>query len=93
MSRRIRTRWNSKFARFIQFYGVESLAVKIDIRPSAIYHWIRGATAPRPVHALTIQRLARERRFRLSMEEIYRHSRAIRENRIRREQVDALKSQ
>ena len=47
--------------------------------PVPIYHWIRGATALRPVHALTIQRLARERRFRLSMEEIYRHSRAIRE--------------
>ena len=43
MSRMIRSRW---FARFVRTYGIESLAVEVDVRPSAIYHWIRGATTP-----------------------------------------------
>ena len=33
MSRIIRTRWRSKFARFIQYYGVESLAKRLDSNP------------------------------------------------------------
>ena len=43
MSRMIRKRWKSKFARFVQAYGVESLALELDVRSSAIYHWIRDA--------------------------------------------------
>jgi hypothetical protein len=50
------------------------MAAEIDVRPSAIYHWVRGATAPRPAHASIIQRLARERGIRLTLDEIYRHS-------------------
>lgn len=65
--------WKSKFARFVKSYGVEDLAVKLDVLPSAIYHWIRGSTAPRPVHAEIIQRLARERGCRLTMDQIYGH--------------------
>jgi hypothetical protein len=77
--RRIATRyWKSKFARFIQSYGVDSLAAELDVRPSAIYHWIRGATTPRPAHAEIIKRLARERGSRITMDEIYGHSRAVR---------------
>ena len=64
-------RWKSKFARFIKSYGVESLAVQLDVQASAIYHWISGATAPRRTHAEIIQRLARERGSRLTMDEIY----------------------
>jgi len=78
MGRIIRRRWKSKFARFIQSYGVQSLAVDLDVRHSAIYHWIRGVTTPRPSHAEVIQRLARERGSRLTMDEIYGHSRTIR---------------
>lgn len=78
MCRIVRRRWKSKFARFIQSYGVESLAIQLDVRPSAIYHWIRAATTPRPAHGEIIQRLARERGFRLTMDEIYRHSRTVR---------------
>jgi hypothetical protein len=74
----ISRRWKSKFARFIQSYGVVSLAVELDVRPSAIYHWIRGATTPRPVHAEIIQRLARERGSRLTMDDIYGHARDVR---------------
>jgi hypothetical protein len=70
--------WKSKFARFVKSYGVDSLAMQLDIRPSAIYHWIRGATTPRPVHAAIIQRLAREGGSRLTMEQIYEHSLSLR---------------
>lgn len=78
MARSISWRWKSKFARFIQDYGVESLAIELDVRPSAIYHWIRAATTPRPAHAEIVQRLARERGSALTMDEIYRHSREVR---------------
>jgi hypothetical protein len=74
--------WKSKFARFVKSYGVDSLAVQLDIRPSAIYHWIRGATTPRPVHAAMIQRLAREGGSRLTMEQIYEHSLSLRAGEI-----------
>jgi hypothetical protein len=73
---KVRARWKSKLARFIHYYGVESLAAELD--PSAIYHWIRGATTPRRAHAEVIQRLARRGRSRLTMDEIYGHSRAVR---------------
>jgi hypothetical protein len=76
-------RWTTKFARFIKSYGVESLAAKLDVRPSAIYHWIGGATAPRWTHAEIIQRLARERGSRLTMDEIYGHARAVRAGEIK----------
>jgi hypothetical protein len=85
MHRRVRRRWKSKFARFIQAYGVESLALELGVRSSAIYHWIRGATTPRPAHAEIIQRLARERGSRLSLDEIYGHSRAVRADEIKLE--------
>ncbi|MGB8591014.1 MAG: hypothetical protein WCD40_06505 [Candidatus Acidiferrales bacterium] len=78
-------RWKSKFARFIKSYGVESLAVQLDVRPSAIYHWISGATAPRRTHAEIIQRLARERGSRLTMDEIYGHARLVRADEIKLE--------
>jgi hypothetical protein len=65
--------WKSKFARFVQAYGVESLALQLDVRPSAIYHWIRGAHTSRPSLCVIIQRLARERGYRLTMDEIYGH--------------------
>lgn len=83
MRRIVRRHWKSKFARFIQSYGVESLALQLDVRPSAIYHWIRAATTPRPVHAEIIQRLARERGYRLTMDQIYGHSRAVRADEIK----------
>ena len=67
-------RWKSEFARFIKSYGVESLAVQLDVNPSAIYHWIKGVNAPRRTHAEIIQRLARERGTTLTMDAIYRHA-------------------
>jgi hypothetical protein len=52
-------------------YGVESFALQLDVRPSAIYHWIRAATTPRPAHAEIIKRLARERGYRLNTQARY----------------------
>jgi hypothetical protein len=84
MRRIVRRRWKSKFARFIHSYGVASLAVELDVRPTAIYHWIRGASTPRPAHAEVIQRIASERGCRLTMEEIYGHCHRIRADEIKR---------
>jgi hypothetical protein len=86
MNGMIRHRWKSKFARFVSAYGVE---LRLDVRPSAIYHWIRGATSPRPAHAAIIQRFARERGYRLTMDDIYGHSRAVRADKTRMVVTDA----
>jgi len=74
--------WSSRFARFVTGYGVTRLAKRLEIRTSAIYHWIRGATAPKPVHAAIIQRLARESGARLTFDQIYRHAHDLRDNGI-----------
>jgi hypothetical protein len=88
MSRMVKSRWKSKFARFVLDYarrepkdarghvigGPTLLAQHLGIHPSAVYQWVRGATAPRPAYAAIIQRLARERGLRLTMDEIYGHS-------------------
>jgi hypothetical protein len=78
MADRIPRHWKSRFAHFIESYGATRLAAALDIRPSAIYHWIRGATTPRPVHATIIQRLARESGVKLTFDQIYGHSRDLR---------------
>ena len=76
----------SKFERFILSYGVILLAVELSVQPSAVYHWLRGATAPRPVNAEIVQRLARERGVRLSLEQIYGHFHSLRAAKLRSEQ-------
>lgn len=78
MSRKISKRWKSKFARFVSAYGVERLARGLDVHPSAIYHWVRGMSRPKPELAAIIQRLARERGIKLSLDEIYGHARDVR---------------
>ena len=65
--------WDSEFARFVRSYGVDLMAQRLSIKPSAIYHWIRGSTAPRPVHAFVVQHLARQRGVMLTMDAIYGH--------------------
>ena len=79
----ITRRWKSEFACFIKSYGVEALARQLDVRPAPIYHWIRGATAPRRAHAEILQRLALERGSRLTMDDIYAHPREVREDEIK----------
>jgi hypothetical protein len=74
MSRRDSDRWNSKFGRFVLSYGVADLAIDLGIDSSAIYHWIRGESAPRRVYAIAIRDLARESGERLTLDQIYQHS-------------------
>ena len=72
MTQRIPKRWKSKFARFVGDYGPRRIASELRIDSSAIYHWIRGASTPRPAHAAIIQRLARDQGIRLTFDDIYR---------------------
>ena len=71
-------RWKSKFARFIKSYGVESLAVKLDVRPprsstgSAV-----GLSSPHSRRDYPAS--CRERGATLTMDAIYVHARQIQE--------------
>lgn len=67
----------TKFNSFVRDYGVEELAARLGVNPSAIYHWLRGATSPHPANAIKIQTLARQRRIVLSLDEIYQHFREV----------------
>lgn len=71
------SRWISKFSRFISAYGVVRLAKELQIHTTAIYQWVRGSTAPRRTHAAIIQRLARESGVKLTLDQIYQHSRDL----------------
>jgi len=79
MKRITKSSRKSKFERFIRAYGVRRMAGRLAIRPSAIFHWLRGATAPRPAHAGLIQRLARQRGVVLTLDQIYWHFLSLRE--------------
>ena len=68
---------SSKFERFVRSYGVELLAHRLGLHSTAIYHWLRGSTSPHPANAIEIQKLARQRRVTLSLDEIYQHSREV----------------
>lgn len=67
----------SKFDQFVRYYGVEALADRLDVNPSAIYHWLSGSTSPHPANAIKIQMLAKERDITLSLDEIYQHFREV----------------
>ncbi len=75
MSRRDDERWKSRFGRFVLSYGVADLATELEIHPSAVYQWIRGNSAPRRGYAAAIQDLAHESGVRLTLDQIYQHSR------------------
>jgi hypothetical protein len=68
----------TKFEQFLGNFGVENLSRELEITNSAICHWLSGRTSPRPERAHKILMLAKRRRFVLSLDEIYQHSRAIR---------------
>jgi hypothetical protein len=63
----------STFERFVRSYGVDLLAERLAIQPSAVYHWLRGANAPRHTIATKIRLLARRRHVQLSLDQIYQH--------------------
>jgi hypothetical protein len=73
MARNVSGRWESKFARFVRTYGAERLAAALDVHSSAIYHWIRGVTTPRPDRAAIIQRVAHECGVTLTFDDVYGH--------------------
>jgi transcriptional regulator with XRE-family HTH domain len=74
-----KTEEQTKFAKFVRGFGVEDLARRLDVNPSAIYHWLRGKTIPDPKNALKVQKLAKRRGVELSLDEIYQPSREVRE--------------
>lgn len=49
MTQRNAKNWKSKFARFVDSFGTNRLALELGIDSSAICHWIRGPTTPRPI--------------------------------------------
>lgn len=63
-------RKTANFEQFVRDFGVKELARHLAVTPSAIYHWLRGASAPRIAKARKIQRLAKKRGVNLSLEEI-----------------------
>jgi len=76
MRRRIPNR--SKFEQFLRRYGVARMAAQLQIDESAIYHWLRGVTRPKPEFAVIIQRIAREEGSSLTLDDIYGHARKLR---------------
>jgi transcriptional regulator with XRE-family HTH domain len=71
----------TKFDQFVREYGVEALAGRLAVNPSAIYHWLRGSTSPHPANAIKIQTLAKQRGITLSLDEIYQHFRDVQSER------------
>lgn len=78
-------RRRSKFERFCRSYGVERLAAGLQIQSSAVYHWLRGSTAPRRTIAAILIQLAREAGVRLTLDQIYQHARDLARQRAARE--------
>jgi hypothetical protein len=71
----------TKFDQFVRGFGVEDLARRLDVNPSAIYHRLRGSTSPHPANAIKIQGLAKQRGVALSLDEIYAHFREVQSER------------
>lgn len=67
----------TKFDKFVRGFGVDELAQRLGVNPSAIYHWLAGSTSPHPANALKIQALAEQRGVRLSLDQIYQHFREV----------------
>jgi transcriptional regulator with XRE-family HTH domain len=66
--------WDSEFARFVRSYGTaKKFAIALGVHESAVYHWLRGAAVPKLGHVATILRIARERGFGLSFDQIWEH--------------------
>lgn len=71
----------SKFDHFVREFGVEELARRLAVNPSAIYHWLRGSTSPHPANAMKIQALARRRGITLTLDDIYQHFKDVQSER------------
>jgi transcriptional regulator with XRE-family HTH domain len=77
----------TKFDKFVREFGVEELAARLAVNPSAIYHWLRGSTSPHPANAIKIQTLAKQRGVTLTLDEIYEHFREVESERYTASQL------
>lgn len=77
----------TKFGAFVRDFGVDELAERLAIRPSAIYHWLNGTTSPHPSNAIRIQALAKRRGVSLTLDEIYQHFRDVHSERYTADQL------
>jgi len=80
MARRVVTRWNTRFARWVSGYGVTRLAATLatqgdPITPKAIYDWISGDGVPRPPRAMSLVRISHGT---LTLEDVFRHRDEVR---------------
>jgi len=79
--RRVPSRWETDFGRWVSDVGVPSivsaLAKDPDLRVTnhAVYHWLKGF-APRPDRAMALVELSGGR---ISLETIYRHCHEVRQ--------------
>lgn len=68
-------RWCTIFGQWIQDFGVDRVSTEIQVSPNAVYEWVAGRTAPSPDRA---QELVRLSGGSLSLEDVYRHRREVR---------------
>jgi hypothetical protein len=78
-------RWLTPFAIFVHEIGCADLARALGCTRGAVYHWIRAITEPSPTTAQKIVEFARKQGRELSMEQIYQHTRAVREEKRRQQ--------
>lgn len=72
-SRATDRRWESPLGRFVDFYGADELASRVEVHKTAVYHWVSGRAAPRPEKAFVILRIARSTGLAVSLDDIYQH--------------------
>jgi hypothetical protein len=76
MSRRAQDRrWQTKFGSFVSEFGAERLAEILEVRPPAVYQWVKGHTAPTRARACAILQIAAQNGFAISLDDIYQRSR------------------
>jgi transcriptional regulator with XRE-family HTH domain len=63
----------TKFGRFVLKFGVNKLAARFGIRPSAVYHWLNGSTTPRHMKVPEILKLAKRTGTPLEFDDINGH--------------------
>jgi DNA-binding transcriptional regulator YdaS (Cro superfamily) len=68
-------RWQTKFGSFVAEFGAERLAESLEVRPPAVYQWVKGETAPTPARAFAILRIASLSGFEISLNDIYQRFR------------------
>jgi DNA-binding XRE family transcriptional regulator len=64
-------RWKTPLGRFVDFFGADELAARVEVHRSAVYHWLSGKADPRPAVAMRIVRVARSSDFAISFDDIY----------------------